>query len=211
MFDHRVYEGLILSSFLLACSNSGPPKTSDFACDDPCGGATRCTAICACEDPELDCDDVCDEDWTQSKQRGTEAINLLAKELLDAMNELRAQPLCCDQQSCDTIRPPLTLDDLLQRAATGYAEVSAERGFIAHTGPEGEEAFDRVRETGFRGCALGENLASGQASADEVIEDWLASPAHCDNLLSPDYHLVGVGQVASADVGSVWVVEFGAH
>jgi uncharacterized protein YkwD len=157
----------------------------------------------------MDCSELCEEGWTESKLRGTAELNSMGSELLEAMNAVRAKQVCCAEESCAVERAPLALDELLQRAATGYAELSAERGFIAHTGPDGEDAFDRVRETGFRGCAIGENLASGQAEADEVVADWLASPAHCENLLSPNYQWVGVGQATSPEVGSIWVVEFG--
>lgn len=42
----------------------------------------------------------------------------------------------------------------------------------------------------------GENLVRSHAPAQDVVEAWLASPGHANNVLSPDYSAHGIGCVA---------------
>ena len=63
-------------------------------------------------------------------------------------------------------------------------------------------------ETEICGCkphfALGENLAKGQLTAKEVMEDWMNSPGHRANILHPQFEEIGIGIF-----GDVWVQNFG--
>ncbi|MBM3231045.1 CAP domain-containing protein [Candidatus Peregrinibacteria bacterium] len=52
--------------------------------------------------------------------------------------------------------------------------------------------------------ALGENLAKGQLSVEQVIEDWMNSPRHRENILRPEFAEIGIGLF-----GDFWVQEFG--
>ncbi len=52
--------------------------------------------------------------------------------------------------------------------------------------------------------AIGENLAKGQLSVEQVLEDWLNSPEHRKNILRPQFTEMGVGLF-----GDLWVQEFG--
>lgn len=52
--------------------------------------------------------------------------------------------------------------------------------------------------------SLGENLAKGQLSVQEVMRDWLNSPNHRRNILRPEFEEVGFGLF-----GDIWVQEFG--
>lgn len=109
--------------------------------------------------------------------------------------------------------PPLTLQPLLNATAQQYAEDMDRRGFFSHTDPEGRQPVDRIRQSGYlviscSGCRwqewTGENIAKGQATPRDVMADWMASPAHRDNILSAHYSEVGIGHA-----GAYWVQEFG--
>lgn len=52
--------------------------------------------------------------------------------------------------------------------------------------------------------ALGENLAKGQLSVEQVVEDWLNSPNHRRNLLRPEFKEIGIGLYED-----IWVQNFG--
>lgn len=52
--------------------------------------------------------------------------------------------------------------------------------------------------------ALGENIARGQITAREVVEDWMASASHRENILRSSFDEIGIGIF-----GDVWVQEFG--
>jgi uncharacterized protein YkwD len=68
-----------------------------------------------------------------------------------------------------------------------------------------------MRAQGFEGCVLGENLAEGQALAEEAVSGWMASPEHCENILWPDFRRIGVGHALKEGemLGPFWVQNFG--
>ena len=76
---------------------------------------------------------------------------------------------------------------------------------FSHTRPDGTDWWtvdpDRM---------YGENLASGQQSAQEVFNSWWASPGHKANILG-DYTTYGFALYYGGDAGSTyyWVQEFG--
>jgi uncharacterized protein YkwD len=54
----------------------------------------------------------------------------------------------------------------------------------------------RIRTSGARGPAFGENLAWGTGATPQwIIGRWLASPSHRDVLLRPGFRRVGIGIV----------------
>ncbi len=52
--------------------------------------------------------------------------------------------------------------------------------------------------------ALGENLAKGQLTVEQVMKDWINSPHHRDNLLRPEFTEIGIGLY-----NDLWVQDFG--
>lgn len=102
----------------------------------------------------------------------------------------------------------LGVDGQIRRAAQDYAVDMAVRRFFAHESPEGTDPGSRLLAAGFGWSAYGENIASGQPTAREVMADWLASPGHCRNLMTPMFTLAGYGVATAAD-GPYWVQDFG--
>jgi uncharacterized protein YkwD len=86
--------------------------------------------------------------------------------------------------------PPLRIGRLLTRAARAHSIDMARRGYFDH-GP----FVQRLRRFGVRAPYLGENLASGSRplSAAAIVQMWIASPPHRQNLLDRGFRLVGVG------------------
>ena len=98
----------------------------------------------------------------------------------------------------------LRWNELLATAALAHADDMAERNFFDHDNPEGENVVVRVTRTGYPIGAVGENLARGAASNNEVIDAWMRSPGHRDNIIFPEYTEIG-----AARVGEYWVQVFG--
>jgi hypothetical protein len=94
--------------------------------------------------------------------------------------------------------PPLRRVRTLEQAAQSYAEamMRATAGgpvYLAHLGPDGSTLVQRVNAAGYRWFSLGETLAAGQKSAEQVIAEWFSSPLHRQNLMSREYRDVGIG------------------
>ena len=87
--------------------------------------------------------------------------------------------------------PPLRVGRALTRAARSHSVDMARRGYFDHG------AFvRRLRAFGVRANYLGENLASGSQplSATAIVQLWIASPPHRQNLLDRGFRRVGVGE-----------------
>lgn len=102
-------------------------------------------------------------------------------------------------------RTPLGGSRLLHDAAARKGQDIARCG-ISHTAC-GRPAAYWPRSLGYCPTGtwrLGENLASGYASAERVMRAWLASPEHRANLLSTST------TIGTAIRGSTWIVILGA-
>lgn len=74
---------------------------------------------------------------------------------------------------------------------TDYADLRATEitTSFSHTRPDGTSALSGV--TNYR--AVGENIATGYASAEATMEAWMNSDGHRQNILSPDFTQLSVG------------------
>jgi uncharacterized protein YkwD len=62
---------------------------------------------------------------------------------------------------------------------------------------------------GYREKLVGENIAFGPRTADEVVRGWLDSPGHCANIMDPRFAQMGIAYAAShAKRGLFWVQLF---
>jgi uncharacterized protein YkwD len=107
---------------------------------------------------------------------------------------------------------PLTLSPELQAAAQGYSEVLASGDCFDHTCGPVPDLAERDSEAGYSDwTTLGENLAAGYATPEEVVAGWMASPGHRANMLSPSYTDIGIGLSRGGQYGVYWTAEFGAQ
>jgi uncharacterized protein YkwD len=102
----------------------------------------------------------------------------------------------------------LTLDRRLIAAANRHAADMARRGYFAHESPSGDRAGERVQDAGYRWSRYGENIARGQDSVAEVVDGWMHSPEHRENIMDCRLHQMGVGLAFSSDRTPYWVQDF---
>jgi hypothetical protein len=81
----------------------------------------------------------------------------------------------------------------LMNAAQMKAEDMAKIRYFAHNAPDGTQAWDYIKKVSYTYEMAGENLAITNESAEDVINGWLNSPTHRDNLLSEDFKDFGIG------------------
>ena len=192
---------------LSACSSGAPVEECDT-----CSGASDCYALCVCHGGAADaCQKRCpDSPIPEPLGEWPPAWKDFEAEIVTRTNQVRAEGGCCDTKLCFEPSGALVPADELTRAARLHARDMSMRQYFSHDSPDGETPFDRMRQQGFDGCAMGENLAQGQTSAADVVASWLASPEHCENLLDRDFRRVGVGYADSAGMlGPFWVQTLG--
>jgi uncharacterized protein YkwD len=101
--------------------------------------------------------------------------------------------------------PALRFDSRLATAARAHSADMVNRHYFEHNSPDGATPDDRAAAAGYPDLG-GENIAYGQRSAAEVMNDWMNSPEHRSNILDCDYTTVGVGLDSR---GMYWTQDFG--
>ena len=101
----------------------------------------------------------------------------------------------------------LVEDGALSEAAAVRAREIA-RSF-SHTRPSGASFSSALSESGVSYLRAGENIASGQKSASEVVNAWMNSPGHRANILNSSYSRIGSASV-NIDGTLYWVQIFAA-
>lgn len=94
--------------------------------------------------------------------------------------------------------------------ARQHSEDMACNNFFDHVSPITNTVIDRVEQVEFEYVLIGENIAAGYLTPAEVFEAWMDSETHRDNILNPDYTVVGVGYVylSGSDYGSYWTAVY---
>ena len=123
-----------------------------------------------------------------------------ASSLLDRVNEVRAAERLI----------PLVPSEALADVAQRHAEDMAHHHYMDHIDRAGGSPLDRVNAAGIDGFALlAENLGVTSERGDRLatlIEAWLASPSHRENLLNPAFNTTGIA-IVRTDEGNTLAVQ----
>ena len=128
--------------------------------------------------------------------------------LLQLVNEARVSGYFCGEEH----HPPTNKvfwDTRLEQAAHDHSLDMYTNRFISHVGSDGSSPNQRASRRGYNmnGMGpLGENVAWGYQTEEEVIAAWLSSPGHCRNIMNPRYKDMGI-----AREGNYWTQLFGAE
>ena len=119
---------------------------------------------------------------------------------MDAMNRVRL---------AHGLRP-LVADRRLETVARAHCAWMLRTGRMSHSGFP-----TRITRSHARGRVFGENLAWAAGSYESptaIVNAWLASPEHRQNLLRPGFHRIGlgryVGEFAGFDHAAVVTADF---
>lgn len=107
----------------------------------------------------------------------------------------------------------LVLDQRLSRAAALKAQDMFEKNYWAHYSPEGKTPWEFVNVAGYHYRVAGENLAKNFSVSSAVVDAWMASATHKDNMMRKDYKDIGfavVNGVLGGEETTLVVQMFGA-
>lgn len=85
------------------------------------------------------------------------------------------------------VKPLALSDELMRAAAVRSQEIIKE---FSHTRPDGTPFTSIVSRHGRR---IGENIAGGYQTPEDVVDGWMHSEGHRKNILHPDFTELGVG------------------
>lgn len=103
-----------------------------------------------------------------------------AREIVKLVNAARSDTGCRS----------LTANDSLMKAAAVRSEEIVEH--FSHTRPDGSASYTVLDDAGIDFLVAGENIAYGQETLDEVMEAWMKSESHRENILNGEYAEIGV-------------------
>lgn len=102
---------------------------------------------------------------------------------------------------------PVSMDSSLQQLGRNYAKEMLAKGYFSHYTPEGLSPFDRMNNAHISFNYAGENLAFS-ANEDLAMQGLMNSPGHKANILSKNYHKIGIGVIDAGIYGEMFVQEF---
>lgn len=90
---------------------------------------------------------------------------------------------------------PLKINQELSLAATQKAKDMFTNDYWAHNSPQGKTPWDFIIATHYKYIYAGENLAKDFANSDGVVDAWMKSPSHRENMLQGRYEDIGFAVV----------------
>jgi uncharacterized protein YkwD len=164
---------------------------------------------------------------TKSKKRSHSAAectntNTLAGEASQA-TLIRATVCLLNKERAERGVRTLRLDDRLSAAARSHTLDMVREHYFAHVSKSGSDMVDRLRRTGYlshtRSWMVGENLAwgsGGRSTPARIVDAWMHSAGHRQNILTRRFREIGVGLVfraptASYSTAATYTTTFGAR
>ena len=89
----------------------------------------------------------------------------------------------------------LRYSEQLAEAAQKKAEDMFSKNYWSHYAPDGTAPWNFIKSTGYSYVYAGENLAKNFLFSDAVVDAWMNSPTHKENMLRKDYEEVGLAIV----------------
>lgn len=132
------------------------------------------------------------------------------QEILQLTNEARAKARSCGTQKFGNA-PPLALNRKLASAALAHSRDMANRNYFSHEAKNGSKVDSRAMREGYQWRRIGENIATGQGSAKQVMAGWLSSPGHCANIMNRNFTEMGAAYAVNrkSDTVIYWTQVFG--
>ena len=104
----------------------------------------------------------------------------------------------------------LTMNTTLRNVARSHSQDQASQGGPStHDSSNGDKPWDRLADAGVTYTSMAENVASNSGYADpgqQAVTQWMGSPGHAANILTPGYTKTGVG-VADAGAGKYYFTQ----
>jgi len=101
--------------------------------------------------------------------------------------------------------PALKANWELSRVARLKSQDMHDKKYFSHQSPTYGSPFDMIKSFGIKYNTAGENIAKGQATPQAVVNAWMNSAGHRENILKASFKEIGVGYVAS---GHYWTQMF---
>jgi len=137
--------------------------------------------------------------------------HVLAQQVVQAVNEARAQPRTCGDVALPAV-PPLRWNAQVAYAALLESEWMLRTNKFSHGWDDGKFVWHRFEMVKYDWAQADENIAAGFRTLAEAMQAWIDSPSHCKALMRGDIREVGLAVVpgaAQSKYGSYWTMALG--
>ena len=131
-------------------------------------------------------------------------------EVLTLVNQRRAAGATCG----GVVKPAvaaLVNNDLLRCAARKHSKDMGTNNIFSHTGSNGSTPWQRMASAGYSYRTAAENIAAGYSTPTAVVNGWMASTGHCNNIMNGALKQTGIGyyNAPSSTYRAYWTQDFG--
>jgi uncharacterized protein YkwD len=127
---------------------------------------------------------------------------------IEVQTDLPELLMAHNRERAEEGKPALEFNAKLAEAAAIQARDMAAHEKMTHEGSDGSKPPERVERVGYKFQSTAENVAMGYRETDAVIEGWMNSPQHRDNILG-DFTEMGAARATAPDGTPYWAVVFG--
>lgn len=99
----------------------------------------------------------------------------------------------------------LSLNEELSNVARIKSQDMKDNKYFSHNSPTYGSPFDMMKSFGIKYKTAGENIAVGYPTPEAVVNGWMNSDGHRENILKASFAEIGVGYVAD---GNYWTQMF---
>ncbi|MFD2762220.1 CAP domain-containing protein [Lentibacillus juripiscarius] len=140
------------------------------------------------------------EEQREAPDMDTAEPSAYEKEVVELVNEERTKKGL----------EPLEMHHGLSDLARKKSQDMADNNYFSHTSPTYGSPFEMMEQFDFTFQLAGENIAAGQRSPEQVVEGWMNSKGHRENILKEGFTHIGVGYVEDAGLpyGTYWTQLF---
>ncbi|WP_261130312.1 CAP domain-containing protein [Bacillus sp. Marseille-Q3570] len=122
-----------------------------------------------------------------------------------AMSEMEKQVVeLTNQERMKNGLSALKADAELAQVAQKKADDLAQNNYFSHNSPTYGSPFQMMQQNGVDYTSAAENIAAGQQSAEQVVQQWMNSPSHRENIMNGQLTHIGVGLSKGGQQGNCW-------
>lgn len=124
-------------------------------------------------------------------------VNRFDQNILGFATDIRVEELLnlTNQKRTEAGLTQVNLNQMLSQAAAGKVADMFGKNYWAHNSPDGKTPWDFINSSGYTYTIAGENLAKNFSNSAGVIDAWMNSPSHRENLLRSQYEDIGFAVV----------------
>jgi uncharacterized protein YkwD len=171
-----------IAAMLAACGGGGSSNSGESSADSAADTPTQTpTALAAVARPA---------------SIGSKIDKAFSDQMLELLNAARAVARNCGPVAYPAVGP-LAWNTQTEQAARTQAEYLQQNNLFSHTGSGGSSVGERLTATGYVWSTVGENIAAGYTDTAAVVQGWIDSPKHCENVMNGNFVDLGVVQIPS--------------